>query len=72
MKQHGTKFRVGEWLRFSTFGDLAGLWEVGVGPDAERPPRKSASTSNRDARERRMIRAGQGNPFFSLINQVAA
>lgn len=72
LRQHGTKFRVGDWVRFSTFGDLAGLWEVGVGPDAERPPRKTASVSNRDSRERRMIRAGQGNPFFSLINQVAA
>ncbi|WOD19819.1 hypothetical protein [Paraburkholderia kirstenboschensis] len=72
VKLHGGKFRVGEWARFSTFGCNAGLWELGSGPDAPRPPRKSASRANREAKERRMIRAGQGNPFFSIMNQVAA
>lgn len=71
-KQQGSKFRVGEWVRLSTFGDLAGLWELGSGPDAARPPRKSAAVANRESRERRMIRAGQGNPFFSIMKQVAA
>jgi hypothetical protein len=72
VKLQGTKFRVAEWVRFSTFGDLAGLWELGSGPDAPRPARKSAAVANRESRERRMIRAGQGNPFFSLMKQVAA
>lgn len=72
VKLHGTKFRVGEWVHLSTHGNFTGLWELGSGPDAVRPARKSASMSNRDLRERRMIRAGQGNPFFSIMNQVSA
>ncbi|MFP4895604.1 hypothetical protein [Paraburkholderia sp. EG304] len=71
-KERGITFRVGEWARLATYGDHAGLWELGGGPDAPRPPRKASSVANRDAQERRMIRAGQGNPFFSLIKQVAA
>jgi hypothetical protein len=72
VKLQGTKFRVGEWVRFSTHGDFAALWELGSGPDAPRPARKSAVIANREARERRLIRAGQGNPFFSVMQQVAA
>ncbi|MPW16931.1 hypothetical protein GCT13_08300 [Paraburkholderia sp. CNPSo 3157] len=71
-KARGRTFHIGEWTRMSTYGRFCGLWELGGGPDAERPAGKTIKAANRDAQERRRIRAGNGNPFFSLINQVTA
>jgi hypothetical protein len=52
-RRRGKKFRVGDWTRTSVFGDWAGLWELGSGPDAPRPARKTASQSCREWRARK-------------------
>jgi len=71
-KARGKKFRVAEWTRLAIHGDFCAVWEIGTEPDAPRPARKHYSVSNREARVRRSIRAGNVNPFQTLINQVAA
>lgn len=71
-KKRGKKFRAGDWTRASNIGNWAALWELGSGPDAPRPARKTATESCRKWRNRRQIRAGQIDPFASLIQQVSA
>lgn len=70
-KLRGKKFRVGDWTRAAGVGNWAGMWELGAGPDAPRPPRKTATECCRTSRERQRIRAGQINPFASLLEQVS-
>jgi hypothetical protein len=68
----GRTFRVGEWVRLSTFGRYCGLWELGSGPDAERPVPTTDAQANKRARDRRMVREGRVNPFAVAMQQVGA
>lgn len=72
VKARGRSFRVGEWIRLSTYGRYCGLWELGSGSDAEKPAPTTFAEANRRARDRRHVREGRANPFGSLINQVSA
>jgi hypothetical protein len=71
-RQHGKKFRVGDWSRSSIRGNWAALWELGSGDDAPRPPRKTSSQSSRECRHRMNTLGGASNPFATLMRQVAA
>jgi len=71
-RRRGTKFRVCDWTRVSRNGDWAGVWGLGVGEDAPRPPRKTPSEVAKTWRARRRIAGGAHNPFAGLIQQVAA
>jgi len=70
--QRGKKFRVAGWTRATLTGDWAAMWELGSGPDAPRPPRKTPTECCRDYRQKKRLRAGGLNPFASLAMQVAA
>jgi hypothetical protein len=69
---HGKKAHIGGWARPNGIGDYAARWEAGGGPDAPRPPRKTAREACRDFRKKQQIRAGRVDPFATLIQQVAA
>lgn len=71
-RQRGKKFRVGDWTRTSIHGDWSGLWELGSGPDADRPARKSASQACREWRARKNCSSTDFNPFSTMLMQVAA
>lgn len=71
-KQRGKKFRVGAWTRTGNVGDWTGMWELGKGPDAPRPPRRSNTQNCRNYRRKQQIRAGHVNPFATIVQQVAA
>ncbi|MBB2928371.1 hypothetical protein [Paraburkholderia silvatlantica] len=71
-RYHGKKVRVGDWARSGRCGNLSAKWELGVGPDALKPPRKTASIACREYRERQAVRAGRVDPFASLVRQVSA
>jgi hypothetical protein len=71
-KMRGTKYRIAEWTRETLTGDWAARWELGVGPDARRPARMTATECCRGYRQRLRMRAGAANPFASLVQQVAA
>jgi len=71
-KMRGTKYRIAEWTRETLTGDWAARWELGVGPDARRPARMTATECCRGYRQRLRMRAGATNPFASLVQQVAA
>lgn len=68
----GKRVHVGRWTRRSTVGDWMAVWELGPGPDAPRPPRKSAAASARDWKARKRLRAGIFDPFATLAQQVTS
>lgn len=69
---HGKKAHIGGWARPYGNGDYAARLAIGGGPDARRPPRKTAREACRDFRKKQQIRAGRVDPFATLIQQVAA
>ncbi|MBN3848164.1 hypothetical protein G3N58_15185 [Paraburkholderia sp. Ac-20342] len=68
----GQTFRVDSWMRKSTFGDVAARWALGNSADAERPAPKTSAQCCREYNQRVLVRAGQFDPFASLVMQVAA
>jgi len=69
---HGKKIRIGDWTRENKVGNFSGLWELGAGPDAPKPPKKSSTAACRDFRARKRALAGHFDPFAGLVQQVTA
>ncbi|CAB3783193.1 hypothetical protein LMG28688_01598 [Paraburkholderia caffeinitolerans] len=70
-RQHGVRTRVGDYGRLSN-GHWEDLWMLGSGPDAPRPPRRTAAQVCRLKRARAKVREGRIDPFATLRQQIAA
>jgi hypothetical protein len=67
---HGKGFYIANWENCGH--TYAAMWALGDEPDAERPAKKTAADSCRAWRARQKLKVGAGNPFATLILQVAA
>jgi hypothetical protein len=68
---HGVEFHIGDWKNEAS-KHLSMMWAIGPGPDAPKPPPKSAFDAHKDYRIRKRIKGGRINPFASAAGLVAA